>query len=230
VDDRLRVSGRQRKYHIHKSAWFGHVRRLALSGSIERPHMPRWARIGFRHDRVVPLTALAAGVASRLRNAGLTYSEVGQSMGVLPSGYRHLRRSAVVGSGAEEFAGAAHALFSWQAHLRAGLRVAASSATAEPGTVVLLGLVAGVIRIDAPCRVICAVNEPHRRGFAYGTLPGHPERGEEAFIIEQCRDGTVMFTITAFSAPATLLAKVAGPAGQAVQRRITSRYLHALAG
>jgi uncharacterized protein (UPF0548 family) len=108
--------------------------------------------------------------------------------------------------------------------------VAASPATAGPGTVVLLGLGAGVIRIVAPCRVIYAVHEPYRRGFAYGTLPGHPERGEEAFIIEQHHDGTVTFTITAFCAPATLLARAAGPAGRAVQRRITSRYLHALAG
>jgi uncharacterized protein (UPF0548 family) len=139
-------------------------------------------------------------VARQLRDAGLTYGEAGQTAGVLPPGYHHLRRSAVIGSGAGEFAGAAHALFSWQAHLRAGLRVAASPATAEPGTVALLGLGVGVIRIAAPCRVIYAVHEPYRRRFAYGTLPGHPERGEEAFIIEQHHDGTVTFTITAFCA------------------------------
>jgi uncharacterized protein (UPF0548 family) len=191
--------------------------------------MPRRARIGFGHDRVMPLTALDPRVARRLREAELTYREAGQTAGALPPGYDHLRRSAVIGSGAEVFAGAANALISWQAHLRAGLRVAASAATAEPGTVVLLGLGAGVIRIGAPCRVIYAANEPHRRGFAYGTLPGHPECGEEAFIIEQHRDGAVTFTITAFSAPATLLAKAAGRAGRAIQRRITSRYLHALA-
>jgi len=40
----------------------------------------------------------------------------------------------------------------------------------------------------------------------------------------------VTLTITGFSAPATLLAKAAGPAGRAIQRRITSRYLHALTG
>jgi hypothetical protein len=36
----------------------------------------------------------------------------------------HLRCGAVIGSGAEEFAAAANALFSWQAHLRAGRRAA----------------------------------------------------------------------------------------------------------
>jgi uncharacterized protein (UPF0548 family) len=175
------------------------------------------------------LTALELAVAHRLREAELTYGEAGQTAGALPPSYHHLRRSSVIGSGADVFADAANALISWQAHLRAGLRVAATAATAEPGIVVLLGLGAGPIRIAAPCRVIYAVDEPQRRGFAYGTLPGHPERGEEAFIIEQHRDGAVTFTITAFSAPATLLAQAAGPAGRAIQRRITSRYLKALA-
>jgi uncharacterized protein (UPF0548 family) len=174
-------------------------------------------------------TALDPGVARRLRDSELTYREAGQTAGALPPGYHHLRRRAVVGCGAKAFADAAHALTGWQVHLRAGLRVAASAATAEPGTVVVLGLGAGAIRIAAPCRVIYIVDEPRRRGFAYGTLPGHPERGEEAFLIEQHRDGAVSFTITAFSTPATLLAKAAGPAGRALQRRITSRYLHALA-
>ena len=54
-------------------------------------------------------------------------------------------------------------------------------------------------------------------------------RGEEAFLIEQHHDGTVSFTITAFSRHATLLAKAAGPAGRAVQRYLTARYLQALA-
>jgi uncharacterized protein (UPF0548 family) len=177
----------------------------------------------------MPLMALGPEVARRLREAELTYPEVGQTAGVLPPGYHHLYRNALIGSGTEAFANAAQALLSWQVQLRAGLRVSPSSAIAEPGTVVVLGLRTGAIRIGAPCRVVYVVNEPHRRGFAYGTLPGHPERGEEAFIIELHGDGTVMFTITAFSRPATLRAKAAGPAGRAIQRRITTRYLNALA-
>ena len=52
---------------------------------------------------------------------------------------------------------------------------------------------------------------PVRRfGFAYGTLPGHAESGEERFLIEwdQDEDG-VWFDILAFSRPAPL----PGPAG-----------------
>jgi uncharacterized protein (UPF0548 family) len=159
------------------------------------------------------LTPMPAELAGKLGKAELTYREVGQTAGALPPGYHHLRRSAVIGSGAQLFTDAADALFGWQARLRAGLRVSASSATAGPGTVVLLGLGTGPIRIDAPCRVISVVDEPDRRDFAYGTLPGHPESGKEAFAIERRGDGMVTFTIIAFSRPATPLAKAAGLVG-----------------
>jgi uncharacterized protein (UPF0548 family) len=79
----------------------------------------------------------------------------------------------------------------------------------------------GPVQITAPRQVVYVVQEPARRGFAYGTLPGHLESGEEAFVIERHDDDTVTFTITAFSRPATLLARAAGPAGRIIQHRIT---------
>jgi len=39
----------------------------------------------------------------------------------------------------------------------------------------------------------------------------------------------VSFRVTAFSRPATRLAKIAGPLGAVVQGRVTSRYLRSLA-
>jgi uncharacterized protein (UPF0548 family) len=49
--------------------------------------------------------------------------------------------------------------------------------------VVILGIVVGPLRMRALCRVIYTITAPRRKGFAYGTLPGHPECGEEAFTI-----------------------------------------------
>jgi len=86
----------------------------------------------------------------------------------------------------------------------------------------------GSLRLRAPCRVVYVVDEPRRRGFAYGTLAGHQESGEEAFMIEHHDDDSVSFKVTAFSRPATRLAKIAGPLGAVVQRRITARYLRSL--
>jgi uncharacterized protein (UPF0548 family) len=175
------------------------------------------------------ITALRAEVADRLAGAGLTYREAGATAGELPPGYQHIRHRVPIGHGRELLASAGDAVFRWHVQLRSGLRVSASSPAALPGTVLLLSAGIGLLRLQAPCRVVYTVNEPRRRGFAYGTLPGHPETGEEAFIIDHHDDDTVTFAITAFSRPATHLAKIAGPVGTAGQRAITARYLRSLA-
>jgi Domain of unknown function (DUF1990) len=98
---------------------------------------------GLRDDRVVRLTPWIWGWQPDCAGWSLPTGEPGQTKGVLPVGYRHLRRRAVIGSGPKVFAAAATMLLGWQVHLRAGLRVSSSSATAGLGTVVVLGLRAG---------------------------------------------------------------------------------------
>jgi uncharacterized protein (UPF0548 family) len=164
----------------------------------------------------------------RLAAAELTYREVGRTAGILPAGYHHLSQRVPIGHGPQLFADAGNAVLRWRVQIGAGLEVSVSSPVAVPGAVVVLGLGIGPLRLDAPCRVVYALDEPRRRGFAYGTLAGHPESGEEAFMIEHHDDGTVTFTIAAFSRPSTLPAKIAGPVGRIVQRRITARYLSSL--
>jgi uncharacterized protein (UPF0548 family) len=112
-------------------------------------------------------------------------------------------------------------------HRRAGLTVTASNPVAVTGSVVVLSLGWRQLGIIAPCRVVYAVEEPNRRGFAYGTLPGHPERGEESFIIELTAEDEVWIDIRAFSRPATPLAHAGGPTSRLVQNLITNRYLRA---
>jgi uncharacterized protein (UPF0548 family) len=172
---------------------------------------------------------MRAELVSQLASAELTYHNAGATKSTLPTGYHHQNTARVIGSGPEAFSAAAAELLSWQAHLRAGLRVTASTATAEPGTVVLLGIGFGPTKMRAPCRVIYTITEPQRRGFAYGTLRGYPESGEEAFTISHRDDGLVVFTITPFSRPATTAARAAGPLGLLIQRHFTQAYLRALA-
>jgi uncharacterized protein (UPF0548 family) len=93
---------------------------------------------------------------------------------------------------------------------------------------------AQLLEFSRPATITCAVPwgsvpAPRcSRGFAYGTLPGHPERGEEAFLVRRHHGAAVTFTITAFSRPASALARAAGPVGRGIQRRITGRYLSAI--
>lgn len=72
------------------------------------------------------------------------------------------------------------------------------------------------------------IDEPARSGFAYGTLPGHPESGEEAFIVDIDEADEVWFTVRAFARPGTLLARISGPLGRGVQRLVTRRYIAAM--
>lgn len=163
-----------------------------------------------------------------LREAHLTYVEVGQTQGELPNGYRHLCRQVTIGTGLARFEEASQILFGWGVHRRSGLHVRSPSEWVTEGDVAVLRLGLGVAAIKAPVKIVYVVNESHRKGFAYGALPGHPESGEEAFLLELHADGVVTLTITAFSRPSSLLVRVAGPVSRAVQRWITRRYLRAL--
>ena len=180
-----------------------------------------------RHDPDVQARAMRAELVRRLASADLTYHNVGATRGTLLPDTITKAPPECSGKKAETFAAATAELFSWQAHLRAG-PVTTSTATAEPGTV-------GPARrrrasADARARrVIYTITEPELMGFAYGTLPGHPESGEEAFTISHQDDGLVIFAISAFSRPATNVARAAGPLGLMIQRHLTQRYLRALA-
>ena len=96
-----------------------------------------------------------------------------------------------------------------------------------PGDTALLRLWVG---LKFPVRVIYVVDEPRRKGFAYGTLPGHAEDGEECWMIEHRDDDSVWITVRAFSRPANRWWWCVYPVLRVVQEYYTRRYLSALAG
>lgn len=169
-----------------------------------------------------------SGTIGRMTTDGLTYPEVGATAGALPPGYDHVRRTAVLGRGTATFDRAADAVMAWDLHRRAGLRVDADSARATLGTTVRLGVGIGPLRVTAPCRVVRVVDEVTARGFAYGTLPGHPEQGEESFIVRRDAAGTVTLEILAFSRPAQWWSRLGAPVTRLAQQHLTTRYLDAL--
>lgn len=172
--------------------------------------------------------ALDAQQASALRAAPLSYDRrTGpDGPGAVTAGFRHLRCSARLTR--RDFDGAAGDLFAWRMHSGAGLRVHPSDIPLTRDTVVLMRLGVGALSLRIPCRVLEVVDEPRRRGFTYGTLPGHPESGEECFLLEHLDDGGILLTITAYSRPASPLARLGGPISRAAQRLMTRRYLTAL--
>jgi len=162
---------------------------------------------------------------SDLAALSLTYSEVGATANPLPAGYHHVQKSAVIGQGRQRFEDAAAEGMRWGMLRGAGVKVAATTEIAAVGSEVIVHL--GPIR--APCRVVYVVDEPDRRGFAYGTLPGHAESGEELFLVRyDPATGNVYADVAAFSRHATWWSRLASPVTSLVQQIVTRRYLRAL--
>src|SRR4051812_27122958 len=164
-----------------------------------------------------------------LVDAPFTYPDVGGTRaGTLPEGYAHLEHSAVVGAGPEAFERAAAALFGWRAQRRAGLRVRATGPAGEPGAVVVLTAGLPWLGYDIPCRVVWAQTTGNERGFGYGTLPGHPESGEESFVVRLTAGGEVVFSTRVFFRLASPLARLGGPVSRGLQRTALGLYARAI--
>ena len=161
-----------------------------------------------------------------MRAAPLTYPSPLVPDAAAAAGFHVLDQSAILTRG--DFDGVARDLFAWRMQERAGLRVSASDVPLRRGSVVLMRWGPGRLSVAIPCRVLDVVDEPRRRGFTYGTLPGHPEAGEEQFVLEHLPDDLIRFTIRAVSRPASVLARLGGPISRAAQALMTRRYLRAL--
>lgn len=173
--------------------------------------------------------AAIAQLIEALGRAEPTYEHTGAALtGELPTGFRHDHYTTVLGSGENTFQRAVEGLQTWQAHLLPFVRVVPSGAEIRSGATVIVLLGPSRLAIAAPCRIVAVVNEPSRWGFAYGSLPGHPEQGEEAFVVSITEDGTVLFDVTGFSRPTDFLLRLSGPLGRALQQRGSRGYLRAL--
>jgi uncharacterized protein (UPF0548 family) len=162
----------------------------------------------------------------RLAAAPFTYPDVGATEeGELPAGYVHGRREGVVGHGRADFERAVAAVFDWRMQRGVGLRVRATGSPREPGTVVVLTLGLSRLGYDIPCRVVWSRTDGDEQGFAYGSLPGHPESGEESFLVTLRPDGDVTFTTRVFSRLASPLARLGGPVSRTVQFAAITRYV-----
>jgi len=155
------------------------------------------------------------------RSLPFTYPGVGTTRedGAAPPGFDHDRNQVALGRGEAVYAAACEGIRAWA-------MFPPPLAAIEPaGIPIAEGEVAGVLlRVFGvwflnAARIVYVIDEPRRFGFAYGTLPGHAERGEERFLVEWHPDDTVVYTIVAFSRPRYWLARVAKPVARMLQRR-----------
>jgi uncharacterized protein (UPF0548 family) len=169
-----------------------------------------------------------AALAESARDLPLSYPHVGVTReGRTPEGYRSERCSVDLGAGDAVFARAVEGLRTWQAHRQAGARVAPADAPVRTGQSIVVAVPLVAATVVAPCRIVHVDDGPGRVGFAYGTLVGHPERGEESFVVQRDGDRST-FVITICARPAHPVARLGGPVTRRVQLAATRRYLAGL--
>jgi uncharacterized protein (UPF0548 family) len=168
-------------------------------------------------------------LVEELQQAQPTYADIGATLaGVGPEGFHHDRYETVLGRGSHIFERAVNGLKTWEAHRVSGVRVFPEGQVIQTGATVVVTLGTSLVARAAPCRVVSVIDEQVRWGFAYGTLPGHPEQGEEAFVVSISSDESVRFEILAFSRPADPIVRLSGPVGRGFQKGATYGYLRAL--
>ncbi len=162
-------------------------------------------------------------------DARLTYGHVGSTLRPdSVSGRMPHRESVVLRDGPGAFDSAVDGLRAWACHRGIGAVVFPTSAPIEEGVTLLVILPVGPVSIIVPNRIVAVVDEVDRFGFAYGSLEGHQERGEESFVVERVGDGSVRATATVDAVPATRRARIVAPAVTWFSHLAARRYLGAL--
>ena len=152
-----------------------------------------------------------------------SYPEVGATCGEAPRGYVVDRYRAKLGEGEEAYERAKDALRSWRQFDLAWVGLRPGGAPIEVGTTVaVLARHFGFWSLNSACiiYIVEEVGAVERFGFAYGTLPGHAERGEERFLVEHDHEtGLVSYDVFAFSRPSHPLAWPGFPFARVLQGR-----------
>jgi uncharacterized protein (UPF0548 family) len=164
-----------------------------------------------------------------------TYPGVGatQAGGPAPPGYVVDHTRVELGHGSPAFDRARSELARWAQFDLGWLAAFPNDTPLRPGeTVIVLARAFGVWWTNA-ARIVYALDEATdslaRFGFAYGTLPGHVESGEERFLIEWDRKtDQVWFDILAFSRPRHFLTRIGRRQARAMQKRFAQESTAAL--
>ena len=177
-------------------------------------------------DRVIR-TFLAAQ-----RELPFSYDQVGASGGELPSGFVLDHHRSRLGEGKELFERAREAIERWKMFELGWVELCWPEAPLQVGSVVaVLARALGLWTLNA-CRIVYLVDEVGelaRFGFAYGTLPGHIERGEERFWVQWNRaDDSVWYDMLAFSRPNKLIARIGYPIARHYQSRFARGSIEAM--
>jgi uncharacterized protein (UPF0548 family) len=167
------------------------------------------------------------------RDLPFSYKEVSASKTAIPEGYPVNHYRAQIGRGEAAFAHAKKAIENWTMYQTGWTQIYPLGAPVESGEVVCVVVNHGFCWSLNPCRIVYVLEEKgavERFGFAFGTLPGHSEEGEERFTVEWRRgeDDSVWYELLAFARPHHILAKIGSPLVRLTQRRFAKESFRAM--
>jgi uncharacterized protein (UPF0548 family) len=166
-----------------------------------------------------PTASDVAKFISSQRNLDFTYPEVGATNAKPPAAYTIDNNRVQLGNGETIYRAATAVLKEWGQFDLGWLSVVPRGVPTKVGEIVAVKARAlGTWSLNAT-RVIYVIDEPRRFGYAYGTLPGHIECGEERFLIEWLNDDSVWYDILAFSRPRHPLVRASYPFARMLQKK-----------
>jgi uncharacterized protein (UPF0548 family) len=170
-----------------------------------------------------PSDAVIREFTASQRSLSFTYPDVGASARTPPVGFNVDRTRVRLGAGRQTYSAGIRALREWKQFDLGWVNAGPADTSIDTGQVIAVwARVFGVSIINA-CRIVYVVDEDGpitRFGFAYGTLPGHVESGEERFLVEWDRSSDeVHYDILAFSRPRHWTARLGSSFARRQQKR-----------
>lgn len=188
--------------------------------------------LSFRRPNDGRIQAMLAAVA----DADFSYDAIGCVRRETPQGFNRDREMVVLGQGEEVWDRAIGAVRAWAVFPSDMVAVVRLADEIKVGnTLATVCYAAGVWTVN-PTRILSVTDESavgrNRFGFAFGTLPGHVEQGEERFLVEWDKEtDQVTYTIEAVSRPRHFLTWLAYPYTRLMQakfRRLSCLQMQAL--
>lgn len=158
--------------------------------------------------RAIPTKAQAQTWLNAVKNLPITYWERGATAWErMPQEFTHDEQRLKIGSGDADWKAAKQAIRNWKMFPTNWISLSGAPRIKVGQQVLVTAKLLGLWWSN-PARIVYTVEEEDRFGFAYGTLPGHLEQGEELFLVEQDANGDVFYTLRVMSRPMWWVAKL----------------------
>jgi len=176
-----------------------------------------------------PASAEVARFVESQSRLPFSYASVGMTKDEdAPADWTEDRYRTVLGQGRAAFVRARSLVQRWTMFDLGWIELHTPAAPISVGSAVgVVARSAGLWVVNA-ARIAYVLDEEKRFGFAYGTLPGHVETGEELFLIEHTPEDLVAYSIRALSKPRAPLARLAKPWVRREQARFGADSLSAM--